>query len=234
MIPIIVAAGFAAAFAGLGYFGGQDIKLVLAAGPAAGHAHIAAVVISGDMGLNLGMGGQIASRLAADGMPVIGVNSLSYFRHRRTLVEVAGLVEAVTRQALALPDIDRVVLIGQSFGADMLPTGIASLPPALRGKVALVALIVPATTAEFRASPTEMFSWGEPEIDAVPAGRALTWVPALCISGADEVHSLCPSLKQPNMQHVVLPGGHPLHRDTAAVYKQIVAAIDAAGKKATQ
>ena len=92
----------------------------------------------------------------------------------------------------------------------------------------MIGLVVPARTAEFRASPTEIFSWGEPEVDAIPAARALNWLPVVCIYGGAEMASLCPALTAPNVQRVMLPGGHPLHRDTAAVFKVLIGAIDAA------
>lgn len=232
VVPVIALA-VAALFAGLGYFGGQDVSLYPAEAVAgAPHPGVAAVVISGDMGLNIGMGGQVAQRLAADGIPVVGVNSLSYFRIRRSPAEVAALVDRVTRQALALPDISRVVLIGQSFGADIMPVGVAALTPELRARVAMIGLVVPARTAEFRASPSEIFNWREPAVDAVPAARALDWVPVTCISGAVETASLCPALTGSNVHRVVLPGGHPLRRDVAAVFKVLIGAIDDATKGA--
>lgn len=233
-MPLVIIAVIGALFASLGYFGGQDMMLIPATGPAApARQGIAAVVISGDMGLGIGMGGQIAGRLAAAGIPVIGVNSLSFFRHRRTPVEVAVLVDAVTRRALALDHVTRVVVIGQSFGADVLPTGLASLSPMLRAHIAFVGLVVPATTLTLRASPSEIFSWREPEHPALPFAQQLTWAPGICISGSEEKHSLCPELTQANITHVVLPGGHAMHRDSAAVFRALIAGIDTASAAET-
>lgn len=231
MVPVVAAVFAAILFGGLGYFGGQDVSVYPATAPAGmRYAGVAAVIMSGDMGLNIGMGGQMARRLADAGIPVVGINSLSYFRNRRSPAEVEALVERVTRQALALPGINRVVLIGQSFGADMLPIGAAALTPDLRARVAMIGLVVPARTAEFRASPSEIFSRGEPEVDAVPAARALDWTPVVCIRGAAETASLCPALTAANVERVMLPGGHSLHRDTATVLKVLITAIDATAK----
>lgn len=219
-----------AAFAGwlgyVGYFGGQvffDLPPGRATPPAA--RGLAVVILSGDMGFRIGMGPQIAHRFAADGLPVVGVSSLAYFRHQRSPAEVRALVAAAARRALGFGHADRLVLIGQSFGADMLHVGLTGLPPDLRARVKLVALVVPTDTVFFRASPSELFNWSAPDAAALPTARRLTWVPAICIQGAEETDSLCPALRQSNMTRVALPGGHMLHHDADALYRTLRGAI---------
>jgi len=100
----------------------------------------------------------------------------------------------------------------------MLHVGLIGLPADLRAKIARVALVVPETTVQFRASPSEVFDYWTPTTDAMPTARRLTWAPLLCVQGVDEVESLCPRLTQANARRIALPGGHPLHRDTDALY----------------
>lgn len=210
----------------LGYFGGPVFMLVPAAGERrAAVPHVAAVLLSGDAGFKVGMGPRIAARLAADGMPVVGVNSLTYFRTRRSPAENEALIDDAMHRALALPEIDTVVLIGQSFGADMLQAGLPRLPEAARRHVLLVALIVPGDTVDFRASPDELLNFEKADVPALPTARQLTWVPTLCIHGESESGSLCPLLRQPNVSRVTLPGGHMLNRDVDAVYAVLLRAI---------
>lgn len=216
----------------LGYFGGPVFTSIPAtARPTRARAGLAAVVLSGDMGFRIGMAPRIAARLAADGIPVVGVNSLTYFRTRRTPAQIRALIVDATRRALAFGHADRVVLIGQSFGADMLHVGLPGLPPALREKLRMVALVVPTDTVFYRASPSELFNWARPDTDALPTARALDWVPVTCIQGAEERDSLCPMLTAPNVHSVALPGGHPMHGDAAAVHRVLLGAIDAAAGK---
>ena len=227
-MPVFIIAAIGALLAGLGYFGGQDMRSFAATGAAApAHKGIAAVIISGDIGLNIGMGGQIADRFTTDGIPVIGINSLSFFHRRRSVGDLTLLIETAIRRALAIDHVSRVVLVGQSFGADVLPVGLAAMAPELRPHIAFVGLVVPAASFVLRASPAEIFSWHEPQQAVLPFARQLTWVPATCISGKEEAHSLCPQLSQANIGQVVLPGGHPLRRDSAAVYHALIAGIDA-------
>lgn len=225
----ILALGFAAFLGYLGYFGGPVFTVV----PATAHRQppvpgLAAVVLSGDTGFRVGMGPRVAKRLADRGIPVIGVNSLTYFRKRRTIAETETLIADAMRRALAQPGTDKVALIGQSFGADALEAGLPALPEALRRHVLIVGLVVPGDTVNLRASPEELFNFEKPDMPALPTARQLDWVPAVCIRGELEKHSLCPLLQQPNVWRVTLPGGHMLHRNANAVTEVLLTAIDCA------
>jgi len=216
-------------FGHLGYFGGpvlRDLPATAATPPA--FRGTVAVLMSGDLGFNIGMGPQVAKRLRADGIPVVGVNSLTAFRRTRTPAEVQAMVTDVVTHALAFGHADRLILIGQSFGADMLHVGLTTLPADLRAKVKLVALVVPGATVQFRASPSDILTMHIPTTDALPTARLLDWSPVLCIHGAKEADSLCPRLTGPRIRMVALPGGHELRRDAGAVHAVLIDAIRAA------
>jgi type IV secretory pathway VirJ component len=134
-------------------------------------------------------------------------------------------VAQAVRTALARAHADRVVLIGQSFGADMLHVGLTGLPADLRARVQLVALVVPTDTVYYQASPAEMLTFSDPDAAALPTARQLTWIRALCVQGAEEKDSLCPRLTQPNMRRVALPGGHYLNYDSDALYRVLHQAV---------
>jgi type IV secretory pathway VirJ component len=206
----------------LGYFGGEVFRLYPARGvPATAERGIGVVFLSSDLGLNLGMGGELADRIAGDGLPVVGVNSLTYFRHERTPREAAALIEDAMRRALARPGVDRLVLIGQSFGADMLQASFPALPASYRDKVLLAVLVVPPDTTLYRASPAEIFDFGQRGVPAAAHARRLTGVPLLCVQGSEESDSLCPALTMANVTRVALPGGHMLNFDPERLYAAI-------------
>ena len=186
---------------------------------------LAAVFFSGDMGINFGMGWPVTRALAAHHLPVMGVNSPTIFRRHRTRAEVDAVVANAVREALAQAHADRIVLIGQSFGSDMLATGVAALPADLRPKVAAIVLVVPGRTVFFRADPTELAYRGTPDGHAIDTMRTVSWVPVTCIYGARETDSLCPLLKGPGVRSIVLPGGHFLNNDPARLIATIVAAL---------
>lgn len=226
MLCVVIAV--AIGFSWLGYFARDPFTLLR---PDADKARtdIAAVVLSGDMGLHVGMGPQVARRLVASGIPVVGINSLSYFRTTRTPADATALIEEAIRRANTLGGNRKLILIGQSYGADMLHVGLAGLPASFHQKIAMVALVVPEATVDFRASPGELLTFLMHEDDALPTARKLTWAPFLCIGGMEETVSLCPLLHQRNMHAVMLPGGHPLHSDATAVFQQITNEMSRAG-----
>lgn len=184
-----------------------------------------AILWSGDMGFRAGMGPRVAARLVADGVPAVGVNSLIYFRTTRSPAQATALLTSAIGQAHRINPQARLLLIGQSYGADMLHVALSRLPHDQRASIGLVALVVPGSTVEYRASPAELLTFAMAQSDALATVRQTTWVPLLCIQGREEADSLCPLLHQPNAQSVALPGGHRLNSDVDAVYGTLRAAM---------
>ena len=212
----------------LGYVGGHLFDVLPAkAGPAVERRAVA-LYLSGDMGFHAGLGPAIADRLTEHGIAVVAENSLHFFRVRRTPEQTGAMIAEGLRRAIAIDPKARLLLLGQSFGADVIAPSLPYVPNALRRRIAFVGLVVPGGTREWRASPSEIFSIGEPEENAALAGQRLSWVPLLCIHGAEERSSLCPSLHQRNATTVRLPGGHELHHDADTASAILLRAIDKA------
>jgi type IV secretory pathway VirJ component len=219
-------------FAAVGWFGGPLFTFVPArTAPAPAARGIAAVLFSGDMGFHIGMAGAVAAKLAEAGIPVLGVNSLTFFRTERSPAETARLVGTAIAQASRLTHRPRILLIGQSYGADILPTGFAGVAAPLRSRVALLALVVPGETVALQASPASLLPVSAPARDALPAAARLGATSTLCVYGAEQSDSLCARLHLPNMARAALPGGHFLHRDSAAVARVLLAGLAAQGRK---
>ncbi|WP_315760029.1 AcvB/VirJ family lysyl-phosphatidylglycerol hydrolase [Sphingomonas sp. Y38-1Y] len=193
-----------------------------------GRSRVAAVFVSGDMGLGYGLGKQVAPALAARGIPVLGVSSPVQFGTRRTRAEVDGVIADAIRQALARTGADRVVLMGQSFGADMVAVAAPDLPAELRRRVAAIALVVPGNTAFFRADPTDLTYLGTPDARPAAGMRALRWAPVICVWGVAERDSLCPELAGSAARTIALPGGHFLRNDSRLLVTTLVRELRAA------
>lgn len=192
------------------------------------HPGVVAVYLSGDMGLRFGMGSKVVPALAAHGIPVFGISSPVNFGIRRSRAQADAIVADAIRTALARTGARRVILMGQSFGADIVSAIAPDLPADLRARVAAINVVVPAQTVFFRSDPTGILYHGTP--DAYPAAglRALRWAPVICIHGVEERESLCPLLRGSGARVVGLPGGHFLRNDDQLLIATILATLRAA------
>ena len=183
-----------------------------------------AVLFSGDMGLRMGMSAYTARAFNREGVPVLGVSSSTEFATHKSRADVDSLVARAVRTALARTKAKQVILIGQSFGADIVRVGLADFPAALRDKIAAVVLVVPGQAAFFRADPTGLTYRGTPDAGPDEAAK-IDWASILCIRGSEETDSLCPMLKSANVRSITLPGGHFLRRDHAQLGRTITSAL---------
>lgn len=212
-----------------GYFD-RDVlvRIPATARPTPAHDHLAALYFSGDVGYRVAMGRMIGNRLASNGIPVVAINSLGYFRPHRTVAEVTALTADAIREALTFGHADHIILIGHSLGADALQAALVQLPQDLRARVRDVVLIVPTDALHLQVTPGEMLEWSRPDAEVLPTLRQLTWVPTTCIYGIKETNSPCPQLSAPNVRKVALPGGHALNWNIDGVHTALIGAIDAA------
>ena len=119
--------------------------------PAAGSGEILGLLITGDGGW-ASLDQQVSAELALRGISVVGLSSLRYFWHSRTPELAAHDVAEVLRHYLAQWRRTRIVLIGYSFGANVLPFIVNRLPQDLRARVISVNLLAPEVNARFQAS----------------------------------------------------------------------------------
>lgn len=182
----------------------------------------AAVLFSGDAGF-LGVGPEIARTIEGLGLPVYGVSSLAEFRERRTISQTVAIVNQAVRVARARFDADRILLVGHSFGSDVIGTALPDLAPDVRRALVGAVLIVPTDNVYLRADPTGLSYRGPPDAQLARV-QSVNWLPMLCIQGQQEPDSLCPKLRGSNVTAIALPGGHGLRHDEA----QLAAALDRA------
>ncbi len=180
-----------------------------------------AVLLSGDGGW-AGLDKEVAEALAEKGIPVAGVDSLRYFWTPRTPVGIAQDIDRLVRYYSKQWHRSRVILIGYSQGADVLPFAVNRLQPQVRSKVSLVALIGISKDAAFEFHMTNWLGGGTNGLPTAPEMRKLSAANTLCIYGDDDDDSICPEVAAGNAKVVKLSGGHHFGGDYAALAKLIL------------
>jgi type IV secretory pathway VirJ component len=202
--------------------------------PAGTAATTLAVIFSGDGGW-ASLDREVGEALAKGGIGVVGVNSLSYFWTKRTPDAAADDLARVIRHYRAEWGATRVILVGYSRGADVLPFLASRLPADLRGAVALVALLGPGRTTDFEFHLTDWLGGDDPEaLPIAPEVAKLAGLRVLCVQGADEDDSLCPLLDDTQARRFVLPGGHHFGGDYGVIAERILAEAGAAPAPSAQ
>jgi len=201
--------------------------LPLAEVPAAqgGCAKGLAVLYSGDGGWR-DLDRSLADLLAARGMNVVGVDVLRYYWKDKPPDKATPDLVRILRHYGALWHCDRIVLIGFSFGADVLPFLASRLPPDLKSQLGLVTLLAPERTTAFEV---QVNGWlgGTPKA-GVPIGpevMKLTGIQVQCIYGAEEADgSLCTDSTAGTLNVVAKSGGHHFDKNYGELADEILAA----------
>jgi type IV secretory pathway VirJ component len=181
-----------------------------------------AIVLSGDGGW-ASIDKQIGEELLRAGVPTVGFNSLQYFWRKRTPEEISADLERIIRHYQTAFGRQRLIIVGYSRGADVLPLMVTRLPTSLQGDIRLMAFLglERETNLEFRLG-----DWMAAQHDAsyklLPELQKLEGRPMLCIYGAREHDTLCPELPAGLAQVVRLEGGHHFDGDYRALAKLIL------------
>lgn len=181
-----------------------------------------AIVVSGDGGW-ANIDRQIGDSLLENGIPVVGFDSLQYFWTVRTPAEAAKDLQRILTHYLTAWKKDRVVLIGYSLGADVLPFMTDRLSPKLLSRIKLIALLGPGKYAEFEF---HMKDWLEASDESVwptrPEVEKLRGIKLLCFYGLEEEDSLCKDLNADDFKIVPMTGGHHLGGDYQQIARRIM------------
>lgn len=202
----------------------SDLPLVELPAPGSEDPRLA-VILSGDGGW-ASIDREVGGALFQAGVAVVGLDSLQYFWSKRTPEQSADALARIVRHYLGAWKKERVLLIGYSRGADVLPFMTARLPPDLRERVALVALLGPAPSVEFEFHVADWLG-GSGSRDALPTApevAKLRGLPLICVYGSGESESLCRDLDPALGARVELPGDHHFGGDYAGIARRILAA----------
>lgn len=158
---------------------------------------------------------ELAEHFAKQGVPTVGFDCLSYFWKKRTPEATAAALSAVINNYRAHWNKQRVLLVGYSFGADVLPFILSRLPEKDRQWIqgAVFLGLSANATFEFKlsnwvsATPATTGFYTQPELARVP------WVKGLCVAGSKDTTAVCTAIKQAHINVLTMAGDH--HFDEA-------------------
>lgn len=182
-----------------------------------------AVMLSGDGGW-AELDRALTAELAKNGLPTVGWDSLSYFWKARQPEEVALDLERVLRHYLSAWRKERLVLIGYSFGADVLPAVIHRLPLDLRERIDLTVFLGLSDYASFEFHLTNWISDDpdEGDLPVRPELEKMREIKKMCVYGADEEDSACPHAADLGMIAEQMPGDHHFDEDYPGIARRIL------------
>jgi type IV secretory pathway VirJ component len=179
------------------------------------------LMITGDGGW-AGLDQELAARFAASGVPTVGLNSLKYFWSERTPDETARDVARMLRHYFAAWNKQRVLLVGYSFGADVLPFVINRLPAELRARITSVSLLGIDSNASFEVRIADWVGADNSGPATRPELAQLTHLPVLCIYGRGEQDSICPQLPAGTATREEIGTGHHFGGEYATLAERIL------------
>lgn len=190
-----------------------DMPLTIVPAAGARRSDRMAILYSGDGGW-VGIDRDLTAQIAAAGIPVVGVDSLSYFWTARSPGGASRDLAQLIRAFGERWNKRRVMLIGYSFGADVMPHMIATLDPDTRSRIDSVALLGFGSTAQFQF---HMASWldfnSSDALPTLPAVARLRGLTLRCVRGDLEKDSACPAIPRWLAQQYIVPGGHHFGRN---------------------
>jgi type IV secretory pathway VirJ component len=161
--------------------------------------------------------------LAQRGVPVVGVDCLRYFWQARRPEEVAADLARIIDSATATWSTPKVVLIGYSFGADILPFAYNRLPERVRGSVVQLSLLGLEAHAPFEIEVTGWLGHVDQEAPSVlPELQRLDPARVQCVYGEEDEGSVCPAPELARAEIIETPGGHHFDADYAALAERIL------------
>lgn len=164
----------------------------------------------------------VSAALAQQGISIVALSSLKYFWSSRTPEGVANDVAQVLRHYTAVWGKSRIMLIGYSFGADVMPFIVNRLPEDLRARLVSVNLLGLGTDASFQVSVAKWVHGSQSSaLPLAPELSRIGDVPVLCIYGEGEKDTLCPGLARSEAVSLRVGRGHHFSRDYGMLAEEI-------------
>ncbi len=182
-----------------------------------------AVMFSGDGGWAQ-LDRSVTLELAKEGLPTVGWDSFSYFWKAREPHEVAMDLDRVLRHYLQSWKKERIVLIGYSFGANVLPVVVNHLAQDLRDRIDLLALLGLSAFSSFEFHLSDWLNDQAHPNDrpVTPELKKMAQIKRLCVYGTEEKDAICPKLQDFGIVAEKMAGDHHFGADYQGLARRLL------------
>ena len=178
--------------------------------------------LSGDGGFNK-FSNSLCEGINKKGFDVIALNSKSYFWDKKTPEQTATDVNNYLVKKLAGRKNQQVVMIGYSFGADVLPFILNRIPKDIHDKILVSFLMASSGSTDLEIHWSDILGGNSKrEMDVVTELNKLINDKIVIISASDDGHLALNKISLKRYTHEVLPCGHHFDGDTDEIIKVIL------------
>lgn len=178
--------------------------------------------ISGDGGMN-NFSTSLCEEFYKKGFDVFALNARSYFWDKKTPQKTADDVNNFLSQKLSGRKNQQVVLIGYSFGADVLPFILNRLSKNIDDKILVSFLMASSGNTDFEIHWADIFGRGtKRSLDVVSEINKLKDEKIVIISASDDKTLEVNKITLKRFTREVLPGGHHFDGDTGEIVNVIL------------
>lgn len=193
--------------------------------PALAGQHPLVVFYSGDGGWR-DIDKKIGAYLAEQGYYVVGIDSLRYFWRKKEPAEMAADLDRLVRHYREQAQRNGVILVGYSFGADIMPFMVSRLSDDTKVEIKLISLLGISQHASFAIRLADII--GGTNTDGpltLPELMKLKGIPIQCVFGEAEHDSVCTQKElDAVVNRIQMSGGHHFDGDYHHTADLIIAA----------
>ncbi|MCX6252120.1 MAG: alpha/beta fold hydrolase [Bacteroidetes bacterium] len=181
------------------------------------------LVVSGDGGWNV-WEELLSKELVKRGVPVAGLDARKYLWSRKKPEEVTTDVTGIIKYYLKAWNKKSFILLGYSFGADIVPFIASRLQEPEKGQLSKLVLISPDSRGDFEIHLAAMlnFNWNDAPYDVAGELKKIKDIKIRCIFGEGEEVSRISAFRLPGVEVATLPGKHHFRFDFKPVVDQIL------------
>ncbi len=177
--------------------------------------------LTGDGGWNK-FSQALTKEMATKGYPVVSLNSNKFFWQKKSPAQIAAAIAALVKNYQKQWNRNKFLLVGYSFGADVMAFAYNQLPKDLASQVENITLLSPSLTTDFEIHIIDMLgnkSGGQ----SVPASiNKITDIPIVILFGEDEKDFRNSDLTGKNILIEKIAGDHHYDGNEANVVNKII------------